>query len=229
MKRGKKYLETAKLVERGNLYDKAEAISLVKKTAVAKFDETIEAHIRTGCDGRHADQQIRGAVVLPHGTGKQVRILVFAKDAKAQEALAAGADYVGAEELIPRIQNEGWFDYDVVVATPNMMGVVGRLGRVLGPKGLMPNPKAGTVTMDLAKAIAEIKAGKIEYRLDKTNSIHVPLGKASFTEEQLADNFQTLIDAINKAKPAAVKGQYLKSVTLTSTMGPGVKINPAKL
>ena len=229
MKRGKKYLETAKLVERGNLYDKAEAISLVKKTAVAKFDETIEAHIRTGCDGRHADQQIRGAVVLPHGTGKQVRILVFAKDAKAQEAIAAGADYVGAEELIPRIQNEGWFDYDVVVATPNMMGVVGRLGRVLGPKGLMPNPKAGTVTMDLAKAIAEIKAGKIEYRLDKTNIIHVPLGKASFTEEQLADNFQTLMDAINKAKPAAVKGQFLKSVTLTSTMGPGVKINPAKL
>jgi len=229
MKRGKKYLETAKLVERGNLYDKAEAISLVKKTAVAKFDETIEAHIRTGCDGRHADQQIRGAVVLPHGTGKKVRILVFAKDAKAQEAIAAGADYVGAEELIPRIQNEGWFDYDVVVATPNMMGVVGRLGRVLGPKGLMPNPKAGTVTMDIAKAIADIKAGKIEYRLDKTNIIHVPLGKASFTEEQLADNFQTLIDAINKAKPAAVKGQFLRSVTLTSTMGPGIKINPAKL
>ena len=229
MKRGKKYLETAKLVERGNLYDKAEAIALVKKTAVAKFDETIEAHIRTGCDGRHADQQIRGAVVLPHGTGKKVRILVFAKDAKAQEAIDAGADYVGAEELIPRIQNEGWFDYDVVVATPNMMVVVGRLGRVLGPKGLMPNPKAGTVTMDVAKAIADIKAGKIEYRLDKTNIIHVPLGKASFTEEQLADNFQTLIDAINKAKPAAVKGQYLKSVTLTSTMGPGVKINPAKL
>ena len=229
MKRGKKYLETAKLVERGNLYDKAEAIALVKKTAVAKFDETIEAHIRTGCDGRHADQQIRGAVVLPHGTGKKVRILVFAKDAKAQEAIDAGADYVGAEELIPRIQNEGWFDYDVVVATPNMMGVVGRLGRVLGPKGLMPNPKAGTVTMDVAKAIADIKAGKIEYRLDKTNIIHVPLGKASFTEEQLADNFQTLIDAINKAKPAAVKGQFLRSVTLTSTMGPGVKINPAKL
>ena len=229
MKRGKKYLETAKLIERGNLYDKAEAIELVKKTAVAKFDETIEAHIRTGCDGRHADQQIRGAVVLPHGTGKKVRILVFAKDAKAQEAIDAGADYVGAEELIPRIQNEGWFDYDVVVATPNMMGVVGRLGRVLGPKGLMPNPKAGTVTMDVAKAIADIKAGKIEYRLDKTNIIHVPLGKASFTEEQLADNFQTLIDAINKAKPAAVKGQFLKSVTLTSTMGPGIKINPAKL
>ena len=229
MKRGKKYLETAKLVERGNLYDKAEAIALVKKCATAKFDETIEAHIRTGCDGRHADQQIRGAVVLPHGTGKTVRILVFAKDAKAQEAIDAGADFVGAEELIPRIQNEGWFDYDVVVATPNMMGVVGRLGRVLGPKGLMPNPKAGTVTMDIAKAIADIKAGKIEYRLDKTNIIHVPLGKASFTEEQLADNFQTLMDAINKAKPAAVKGQFLKSVTLTSTMGPGVKINPAKL
>ena len=229
MKRGKKYLEAAKQIERGNLYDKAEAIALVKKCAVAKFDETIEAHIRTGCDGRHADQQIRGAVVLPHGTGKTVRILVFAKGAKADEAFAAGADYVGAEELIPRIQNEGWFDFDVVVATPNMMGVVGRLGRVLGPKGLMPNPKAGTVTMDVTKAVNDIKAGKIEYRLDKTNIIHVPVGKASFTEEQLADNFQTLIDAINKAKPAAVKGQYLKSVTLTSTMGPGVKINPAKL
>ena len=229
MKRGKKYQEAAKLIERGNLYDKAEAISLVKKSAVAKFDETIEAHIRTGCDGRHADQQIRGAVVLPHGTGKQVRILVFAKDAKAEEAKAAGADYVGAEDLIPKIQNEGWFEFDVVVATPDMMGVVGRLGRVLGPKGLMPNPKAGTVTMDVTKAVNEIKAGKIEYRLDKTNIIHVPVGKASFTEEQLADNFQTLIDAINKAKPAAVKGQYLKSVTLTSTMGPGVKINPAKL
>ena len=229
MKRGKKYLETAKLVERGNLYDKAEAIALVKKCATAKFDETIEAHIRTGCDGRHADQQIRGAVVLPHGTGKKVRILVFAKDAKAEEAKAAGADYVGAEDLIPKIQNENWFEFDVVVATPDMMGVVGRLGRVLGPKGLMPNPKAGTVTMDVTKAVNEIKAGKIEYRLDKTNIIHVPVGKASFTEEQLADNFQTLIDAINKAKPAAVKGQYLKSVTLTSTMGPGVKINPAKL
>ena len=208
---------------------RSEAIELVKKTAVAKFDETIEAHIRTGCDGRHADQQIRGAVVLPHGTGKKVRILVFAKGAKAEEAQAAGADYVGAEELIPKIQNEGWFEFDVVVATPDMMGVVGRLGRVLGPKGLMPNPKAGTVTMDVTKAIADIKAGKIEYRLDKTNIIHVPIGKASFTEEQLADNFQTLIDAINKAKPAAVKGQYLRSVTLTSTMGPGVKINPAKL
>ncbi len=229
MKRGKKYLEAAKQVERGNLYDKAEAIALVKKCAVAKFDETIEAHIRTGCDGRHADQQIRGAVVLPHGTGKKVRILVFAKDAKAEEAKAAGADYVGAEDLIPRIQNEGWFEFDVVVATPDMMGVVGRLGRVLGPKGLMPNPKAGTVTMDVTKAVNDIKAGKIEYRLDKTNIIHVPVGKASFTEEQLADNFQTLIDAINKARPAAVKGQFLKSVTLTSTMGPGVKINPAKL
>ena len=229
MKRGKKYVEAAKLIERGNLYDKEEAVALVKTSAVAKFDETIEAHIRTGCDGRHADQQIRGAVVLPHGTGKKVRILVFAKDAKAEEAKAAGADYVGVEDLIPKIQNEGWFEFDVVVATPDMMGVVGRLGRVLGPKGLMPNPKAGTVTMDVTKAVNDIKAGKIEYRLDKTNIIHVPLGKASFTEEQLADNFQTLIDAIMKAKPAAVKGQYLKSVTLTSTMGPGVKINPAKL
>ena len=229
MKRGQKYIEASKLIERGNLYDKEEAIALVKKSATAKFDETIEVHIRTGCDGRHADQQIRGAVVLPHGTGKKVRILVFAKDAKAEEAKAAGADYVGAEDLIPRIQNENWFDYDVVVATPDMMGVVGRLGRVLGPKGLMPNPKAGTVTMDVTKAIQDIKAGKIEYRLDKTNIIHVPVGKASFTEEQLADNFQTLIDAINKARPAAVKGQFLKSVTITSTMGPGVKINPAKL
>ena len=229
MKRGKKYVEAAKQVDRTALYDKADAIALVKKCATAKFDETIEAHIRTGCDGRHADQQIRGAVVLPHGTGKKVRILVFAKDAKAEEAKAAGADYVGAEELIPKIQNENWFEFDVVVATPDMMGVVVRLGRVLGPKGLMPNPKAGTVTMDVTKAINEIKAGKIEYRLDKTNIIHVPIGKASFTEEQLADNFQTLIDAINKAKPAAVKGQYLRSVTLTSTMGPGVKLNPMKL
>ena len=229
MKRGKKYVEAAKQVDRTVLYDKADAIALVKKCATAKFDETIEAHIRTGCDGRHADQQIRGAVVLPHGTGKKVRILVFAKDAKAEEAKAAGADYVGAEELIPKIQNENWFEFVVVVATPDMMGVVGRLGRVLGPKGLMPNPKAGTVTMDVTKAINEIKAGKIEYRLDKTNIIHVPIGKASFTEEQLADNFQTLIDAINKAKPAAVKGQYLRSVTLTSTMGPGVKLNPMKL
>ena len=229
MKRGKKYVEAAKAIDRGTLYDVADAVALVKKTAVAKFDETIEAHIRTGCDGRHADQQIRGAVVLPHGTGKKVRILVFAKDAKADEAKAAGADYVGGMELIEKIQKENWFEFDVVVATPDMMGVVGRIGRVLGPKGLMPNPKAGTVTMDVTKAIQEIKAGKIEYRLDKTNIIHVPLGKASFTEEQLTDNFQTLIDAINKARPAAVKGQFLKSVTLTSTMGPGVKINPMKL
>ena len=228
MKRGKKYIEAAKLIERGNLYDPAEAVALVKKSATAKFDETIEAHIRTGCDGRHADQQIRGAVVLPHGTGKKVRILVFAKDAKAEEAKAAGADFVGGDELIPKIQG-GWFDFDVVVATPDMMGVVGRLGRVLGPKGLMPNPKAGTVTMDVTKAVNDIKAGKIEYRLDKTNIIHVPIGKASFTEEQLADNFQTLMDAINKAKPAAVKGQYLKSVVLTPTMGAGVKVNPLKL
>lgn len=229
MKRGKKYTEAAKAVNRGNLYDPEEAISLVKKTAVAKFDETIEAHIRTGCDGRHAEQQIRGAVVLPHGTGKTVRVLVFAKGDKADEAQAAGADYVGAEELIPRIQNEGWLDFDVVVATPDMMGVVGRLGRVLGPKGLMPNPKAGTVTMDVTKAVNDIKAGKIEYRLDKTNIIHVPVGKASFTEEQLADNFHTLIGAIIKAKPAAAKGQYLRSVVMTSTMGPGIKINTAKL
>jgi len=229
MKRGKKYLESAKLIDRATLYDTDEAVALVKKAAAAKFDETVEAHIRTGCDGRHADQQIRGAVVLPHGTGKTVRILVFAKDAKAEEATAAGADYVGGEELIPKIQNENWFEFDVVVATPDMMGVVGRLGRVLGPKGLMPNPKAGTVTMDVAKAINDIKAGKIEYRLDKTNIIHVPIGKASFSEEQLTDNFQTLMGAINKAKPAAVKGQYLKSITITSTMGPGIKINPAKL
>ena len=228
MKRGKKYVEAAKAIDRGTLYDVADAVALVKKTAVAKFDETIEAHIRTGCDGRHADQQIRGAVVLPHGTGKKVRILVFAKDAKAEEAKAAGADFVGGDELIPKIQNENWFEFDVVVATPDMMGVVGRLGRVLGPKGLMPNPKAGTVTMDVTKAIQDIKAGKIEYRLDKTNIIHVPIGKASFTEEQLADNFQTLMDAINKVKPAAVKGQYLKSVTIAPTMGPGVKLNTAK-
>ena len=229
MKRGKKYVEAAKAINRTTLYDVAEAVALVKQTAVAKFDETIEAHIRTGCDGRHADQQIRGAVVLPHGTGKKVRILVFAKDAKAAEAEAAGADYVGGMELIEKIQKENWFEFDVVVATPDMMGVVGRIGRVLGPKGLMPNPKAGTVTMDVAKAIKEIKAGKIEYRLDKTNIIHVPLGKASFTDEQIADNFQTLIDAINKARPAAVKGQFLKSVVLSSTMGPSVKINPMKI
>ena len=229
MKHGKKYVEAAKQFDKQTQYDTTEAMALVKKLAVAKFDETIEAHIRTGCDGRHADQQIRGAVVLPHGTGKTVRILVFAKNAKAEEALAAGADYVGAEDLIPRIQNEGWFEFDVVVATPDMMGVVGRLGRVLGPKGLMPNPKAGTVTMDVTKAIKDIKAGKIEYRLDKTNIIHVPIGKASFTEEQLTDNFQTLMGAINKARPAALKGQFLKSVTVTPTMGPGVKVNTAKL
>ena len=229
MKTGKRYAEAMKNVDRAALYDVADAISIVKKNASAKFDETVELHIRTGCDGRHADQQIRGAVVLPHGTGKTVRILVFAKGAKADEAQAAGADFVGAEELIPRIQNEGWLDFDVVVATPDMMGVVGRLGRVLGPKGLMPNPKAGTVTMDVTKAIKEIKAGKIEYRLDKTNIIHVPVGKASFTEEQLADNFQTLMDAILKAKPSTVKGAYFKSVALTSTMGPGVKLNVAKL
>lgn len=229
MNRGKKYVEAAKAVNRANLYDTEEAIALVKKVAVAKFDETIEAHIRTGCDGRHADQQIRGAVVLPHGTGKSVRVLVFAKNAKADEALAAGAEYVGAEELVPKIQNEGWLDFDVVVATPDMMGVVGRLGRVLGPKGLMPNPKAGTVTMDVTKAVKDIKAGKIEYRLDKTNIIHVPIGKASFSEEQLRDNFQTLMDAIIKARPSTVKGQYLKSVTIAPTMGPGVKLNPTKL
>ena len=229
MKHGKKYMETAKAVDRAKLYDPDEAIALAKKSAVAKFDETIEAHIRTGCDGRHADQQIRGAVVLPHGTGKTVRVLVFAKNAKADEAQAAGADFVGGEELIPKIQNEGWLDFDVVVATPDMMGVVGRLGRVLGPKGLMPNPKAGTVTMDVTKAIADIKAGKIEYRLDKNNIIHVPLGKASFEEDALRENFQTLIDAINKAKPSTLKGQYLRSVTIAPTMGPGVKLNPVKL
>ena len=229
MKHGKKYTEAAKAVDRAKLYDPEEAISLVKNLSSAKFDETIETHIRTGCDGRHADQQIRGAVVLPHGTGKTVRVLVFAKGAKADEATAAGADFVGAEELIPKIQNDGWLDFDVVVATPDMMGVVGRLGRVLGPKGLMPNPKSGTVTMDITKAIADIKAGKVEYRLDKTNIIHVPIGKASFTEEQLQDNFNTLIGAINKARPSAVKGQYLRSVTVASTMGPGVKVNTLKL
>ena len=229
MKRGKKYIEAAKNIDRAAQYDTEEAISLVKKSAVAKFDETIECHIRTGCDGRHADQQIRGAVVLPNGTGKEVKVLVFAKGAKADEALAAGADFVGAEELIPKIQNEGWLDFDVVVATPDMMGVVGRLGRVLGPKGLMPNPKAGTVTMDVTKAIADIKAGKIEYRLDKANIVHVPVGKASFTEEQLTQNFEALMGAIMKAKPAAVKGAYIKSITVTSTMGPGVKVNVSKI
>lgn len=228
MKRGKKYAEAAKLVDRTTLYDTADAIALVKKAAVAKFDETVEVHIRTGCDGRHADQQIRGAVVLPHGTGKTVKILVFAKGAKADEAEAAGADFVGAEELIPKIQNEGWLGFDVVVATPDMMGVVGRLGKTLGPKGLMPNPKAGTVTMDVTKAVKDIKAGKIEYRLDKSNIIHVPIGKASFSEEQLEQNFNALMEAIMKARPSAVKGQFLRSITLSSTMGPGVKVNVAK-
>ena len=228
MKKGKRYAELTKLVDRTNNYDPQEAVALVKKLANAKFDETIEAHIRLGVDGRQADQQIRGAVVLPHGTGKKVRVLVFAKDAKAEEAKAAGADFVGAEDLIPKIQNEGWLDFDVVVATPDMMGVVGRLGRVLGPKGLMPNPKAGTVTMDVTKAVNDIKAGKIEYRLDKTNIIHVPIGKASFTEEQLSDNFQAIMDAIVKAKPSSLKGAYLRSVVLTSTMGPGVKLSTAK-
>ena len=229
MKKGKRYVESAKLVDRTNLYDVEEAVSIIKKTANAKFDETIEAHIKLGVDGRHADQQVRGAVVLPHGTGKKVRVLVFAKGDKVEEAQAAGADFVGGQELVPKIQNEGWLDFDVVVATPDMMGVVGRLGRVLGPKGLMPNPKAGTVTMDVTKAVNDIKAGKIEYRLDKTNIIHVPVGKASFTEEQLADNFHTLMGAIIKAKPSAAKGQYLRSVVMTSTMGPGIKINTVKL
>ena len=228
MKKGKRYLEAAKLIEKSSVYDLEEAVSLVKKSASAKLDEAIEAHLRPGVDGRHADQQVRGAVVLPHGTGKKVRVLVFAKGDKVDEALAAGADFAGGDELVPKIQNDGWLDFDVVVATPDMMGVVGRLGRVLGPKGLMPNPKAGTVTMDVTKAVNDIKAGKIEYRLDKSNIIHVPIGKASFTEEQLADNFQTLIDAVVKAKPAAAKGQYLKSVVITSTMGPGVKLNTAK-
>lgn len=229
MKKGKRYVEAAKLVDKTQVYDIPEAVTLVKKTASAKFDETVEAHLRMGLDGRHADQQIRGAVVLPHGTGKTVKVLVFAKGEKIDEAQAAGADYVGGEELIPKIQNEGWLDFDVVVATPDMMGVVGRLGRVLGPKGLMPNPKAGTVTPDVTKAVNDIKAGKIEYRLDKNNIIHVPVGKVSFTEEQLADNFQALIDEIIKVKPSAAKGQYLRSVTLSSTMGPGVKINTVKL
>ncbi len=229
MKRSKKYQELIKQVDRTNLYEPSEALALAKKTATAKFDETIEVHIKTGCDGRHAEQQVRGAVVLPHGTGKTVRVLVFAKGVKLDEAQAAGADFVGGEELIPRIQNDGWLDFDVVVATPDMMGVVGRLGRVLGPKGLMPNPKAGTVTMDVTKAINDIKAGKIEYRLDKANIIHVPIGKASFTEEKLADNFQSLMEAIIKARPSAVKGQFIRSCTVASTMGPGVKINTASL
>ena len=228
MKHGKKYMEAAKLVDRAVQYEPTDAVALVKKTATAKFDETVEVHIRTGCDGRHAEQQVRGAVVLPNGTGKTVRVLVFAKGDKVAEAEAAGADYVGGDELIPKIQNEGWLDFDVVVATPDMMGVVGRLGRVLGPKGLMPNPKAGTVTMDVTKAIADIKAGKIEYRLDKSNIIHVPIGKASFSNEKLADNFQTLMDAISKARPSSLKGQYVKSITLSSTMGPGIKVNVLK-
>ena len=228
MKHGKKYSDAAKAFDRTQQYEPAEAIALAKKAAVAKFDETIEVHIRTGCDGRHADQQIRGAVVLPNGTGKTVKVLVFAKGDKLTEAEAAGADYVGGDELIPKIQNDGWLDFDVVVATPDMMGVVGRLGKVLGPKGLMPNPKAGTVTMDVTKAVNDIKAGKIEYRLDKSNIIHVPVGKASFSEEQLQQNFDALMEAIVKAKPSTLKGQYLKSVTLAPTMGPGVKVSTVK-
>ncbi|MDE6181780.1 MAG: 50S ribosomal protein L1 [Eubacteriales bacterium] len=229
MKRGKKYLEKEKLVDKSMLYDTNDAVELVIKTSTAKFDETVEAHIRLGVDSRHADQQVRGAVVLPHGTGKKARVLVFAKGPKAEEAEKAGADYVGAEDMVAKIQNENWFEFDVIVATPDMMGLVGRIGRVLGPKGLMPNPKAGTVTMDVAKAIEDIKAGKIEYRLDKTNIIHVPVGKVSFGSEKLFDNFQTLISAVIKAKPAATKGQYIKSVVLSTTMGPGVKINHAKI
>lgn len=228
-KKSKRYSAIMESFDKTQTYDVAEAVKNVKSFANAKFDETVEMHIRLGVDGRHADQQVRGATVLPHGTGKSKKVLVFAKGAKAEEAEAAGADYVGAEDLAEKIQKENWFDFDSVVATPDMMGVVGRLGRILGPKGLMPNPKAGTVTMDVTKAVNDIKAGKIEYRLDKTNIIHVPIGKASFTEEQLTDNFQTLIEAINKAKPAAVKGQYLKSVTIAPTMGPGVKLNPVKL
>ena len=229
MKHGKKYVEAAKLVDRAVAYEPAEAVALVKKTAVAKFDETIEVHIRTGCDGRHAEQQVRGAVVLPNGTGKTVKVLVFAKGDKVAEAEAAGADYVGGEELIPRIQNDGWFDFDVVVATPDMMGVVGRLGKVLGPKGLMPNPKAGTVTPDVGKAVTDAKAGKIEYRLDKTNIIHCPIGKASFGPEKLAENFNALMGAVIKAKPAAAKGQYIRSCTVASTMGPGIKVATTKI
>lgn len=228
MKHGKKYNEVAKKVDRAVMYDPTDAIKLVKEVAPAKFDETVELHIKTGCDGRHAEQQIRGAVVLPNGTGKTVKVLVFAKGDKVNEAEAAGADFVGGDELIPKIQNEGWLDFDVVVATPDMMGVVGRLGKVLGPKGLMPNPKAGTVTMDVTKAINEIKAGKIEYRLDKTNIIHVPVGKVSFDEAKLQENFDAIMEAIVKAKPSALKGQYLRSITLASTMGPGVKVSTAK-
>lgn len=229
MKRGKKYQESAKLIQKAKLYDPNEAVELVKKTASAKFDETIEAHIRLGVDSRHADQQVRGAVVLPNGTGKTIRVLVIAKGDKADEAEAAGADFVGAEDMIAKIQGENWFDFDVIVATPNMMGQLGRIGRILGPKGLMPNPKAGTVTMDIANAVKEIKAGKIEYRLDKTNIIHVPVGKASFEPEKLLENFNTLMGAIIKARPSAAKGQYLRSVVLTATMGPSVKVNQAKI
>ena len=228
-KKSKKYVEALGKIDRTKLYDSQEALTLVSEIATAKFDETVEAHVKLGVDSRHADQQVRGAVVLPHGTGKTKRVLVFAKGAKAAEAEAAGADFVGAEELVQKIQGENWFEFDIVVATPDMMGVVGRLGRVLGPKGLMPNPKSGTVTFDVAKAIDEIKAGKVEYRLDKTNIIHVPVGKVSFGGEKLAENFAALMDAIVKAKPAAAKGQYLRSVTVASTMGPGVKINPAKI
>ncbi|MBN7774588.1 50S ribosomal protein L1 [Clostridium aminobutyricum] len=228
-KRGKKYRESAQLVDKTNLYETGEAMDLAVKTATAKFDETVEIHIKLGVDGRHADQQVRGAIVLPHGTGKTKKVLVFAKGPKAQEAEAAGADYVGAEELAQKIQTENWFDFDVVVATPDMMGVVGRLGKVLGPKGLMPNPKSGTVTMDIARALEDIKAGKVEYRLDKTNIIHTPIGKASFGAQKLEENFNALIEAVIKAKPAAAKGQYLRSVTVTSTMGPGIKLNPMKL
>ncbi|WP_312650365.1 50S ribosomal protein L1 [Proteiniclasticum sp.] len=226
---GKNYVESAKLVDKSVLYTPQEALELAVKTAKAKFDETIELHVKLGVDPRHADQQVRGAVVLPHGTGKTVRVLVFAKGAKATEATEAGADYVGAEDYLDKIQKENWFDFDVVVATPDMMGVVGRLGRVLGPKGLMPNPKSGTVTFDVAKAIADIKAGKVEYRVDKTSIVHVPIGKKSFGEEKLKDNFKALMEALIKAKPAAAKGQYLKSVSVSATMGPGVKINPTKV
>lgn len=229
MHKAKKYVESAKLIERTKLYDPAEALDLVIKTAKAKFDETVEIHVKLGVDSRHADQQVRGAVVLPNGTGKQVRVLAFVKGDNVQTALDAGADYAGGEELAARIQNENWFDFDVVVATPDMMGIVGRIGRVLGPKGLMPNPKAGTVSPDVKKAIDDIKAGKIEYRLDKTNIIHCPIGKASFGVEKLSQNFNTLMSAIIKAKPAAAKGQYLRSVSVASTMGPGVKVNPAKV
>ena len=228
-KKSKKYVEALGKIDRNKLYESKEALALVSEIATAKFDETVEAHIKLGVDSRHADQQVRGAIVLPHGTGKTKKVLVFAKGEKAKEAEAAGADFVGAEDLVQKIQKENWFDFDVVVATPDMMGVVGRLGRVLGPKGLMPNPKSGTVTFDVAKAIDEIKAGKVEYRLDKTNIIHVPVGKVSFGGEKLAENFAALMDAIVKAKPAAAKGQYLRSVTVASTMGPGVKINPAKI